>query len=732
MSEEQTYHEEPTTAIGLQDLLAIILKRKWIVISFTLAVVAIVTIASFLQKPTFASKGLLLIEEELKILTFEKVYMDTFTNDYYQTQYKMLASRALADTTLDRLKLYENQRYIGKLKRKNASPNEPDTILRELLIDSFLRRLSVRSITNRLVEVSFRDSDPKLAADVVNTLFEAYIDMNIQKKYFTTEKATDFLSKQITDIGGEIEEKERKLLEYGAEKNIVVLSEKETTIVENLKAINQALAEAQIDRVKKETDYNEIKSADPSNIPESLANEIILKLRDDYARLNREYVNKSEIYKSDFPEMQRVKSELDSVRESLITETQNLIKIVYADYQAAMNKEKSLRDAFNRQKQEANKVNSSAILYNSLQAEIENKKTVLSALLTRQGETDMSLRLKGLGANNISILDRATVPLYPSSPKKKRNVILAFMVGLLGGLGLAFIFEALDNSVKNLRDVEKYSRLPALGIIPACSPNGYKLVFQRGQQGKKKEFEQPGIPGSIGKEEETPRIDSIELITHFLPNSKISENYRSIRTALFLSPMGSKPKTFVISSPLPQEGKTVTVSNLAVVFAQTGRKVLIIDSDLRKPAQHKIFKINNQYGLTDFLSGNFEGHNLIIKTQIPNLHLINSGPVPSNPLELLSSEKMANLVDSFKEHFEYIFIDTPPVLLLSDALVLSHRVDGMILVVWGGRTTREALKKSREKLDNHKIKCLGAIINSANLMEHDYYYMRHYQNYYEY
>lgn len=409
-----------------------------------------------------------------------------------------------------------------------------------------------------------------------------------------------------------------------------------------------------------------------------------------------------------------------------------MIDAAYADYQAALNKEKSLRAALNTQKQEANKINSNAILYNSLQAEVENKRAVLGALLTRQGEADMSLRLKGLGTTNVSILDRATVPLYPSSPKKKRNVILAFMVGLLGGLGLAFVFEAMDKSVKSLRDVEKYSRLPALGIVPEFSMNGYSELFRKGKRKPKRVLEQIRTPKSSEEKEAVTRIESVELITHTFPKSKIAENYRSIRTSLLLTESDSNPRTFAISSPLPQEGKSVTISNIAVTFAQTGKKVLIIDSDLRKPSQHEFFKVKNQNGLTDFLSGNFDGKELVKKTQIPNLFFINSGSVPDNPLELLGSKKMTDLVESLKKHFEYIFFDTPPLLLLSDAIVLGPKIDGVILVIWGGKTSREALRLSREKLDSHKIKCLGVVINGADLREHDYHYMKHYHHYYEY
>lgn len=734
MSDENSNNEQNTTGLTLQDLWAVVLKRKWIVISFALVVVAAVTIASFIQKSTFTSSGTLLIEEEPNILTFEKIYqMNSFSMDYYETQYKILTSRTLAINTIEQLKLNENEKFAGKLKKKSTRSDQLGSIFMEKLIDLFLKRITVRPVTNRLVEVSFKDENPKFAAQALDTLLDAFIDMNIQKKFLATEQATEFLGKQIANVNTEIESKEKKLQEYGAEKNIVILSDNETTMVEKLKSLNQALTEAEIDRIKKQTYYNEIRFVSPNEIPESLTNELIVKLKEEYARLNREYIKKSEIFKSDFPEMQRLKVELDSIRESLNNETQNLIKAAYADFQAALNREKSLKDAFNRQNQEAIKLNNSAILYNSLQVEITNKKSVLDSLLKRQAETDVSLRLKGLKSSNVSILDRASIPVNPSSPKKKRNMILALMVGLFGGLGLAFLFEVQDKSIKNIRDLEKYSHLPVLGIIPAFNMKGFNKLYGKKRLEKRKESEPSGVLKFAGrKEEELPKIESIELITYLLPKSKISENYRSIRTTLLLSSSESKLKTLAISSPLPQEGKTATISNLAATFAQTGKKVLVIDSDLRKPMQHKIFKVKNQNGLTNFLSGNIDGDDLVKKTQVPNLYLINSGPAPTNPLELLSSEKMANLIDSLKKHFEYIFIDTPPLLLLSDAFVMGPKIDGMILVVWGGKTSRESLRQVEEKLGYYKIKCPGVIINGADLREYDYYYMKQYHHYYEY
>ncbi len=754
---------------NLRDYWTVILKRKWTIISFALVLFAVVTVASFLMKPTYTAKGTLMIEREPNILRFEEMFqIETLNDDYFQTQYKLLQSRTVAEDTIDRLKLYENDAFLGNLRKDPMSSDKSNPIFRGKLIDTLLKRVDVKPIRQtRLVEVAFKDHDPRFAADALNALFDAFIDLNIQKKYLATEQASEFLTKQIAAVTAEIQESERKLGEYGAAKNIFALSDKETTIVEKLGDFNRALTEAQIDRVKKEANYNEIKVATPDYLPEALLNPLIQRLREDYVKLSREYMKKEETFKPEYPEMQRLKTELDSAKESLKNETQNLIKGAYSDYQAAWKKEQSLAEAFNAQKREAVQLNSNAILYNSLKIEIENKRSVLESLLKRQSETDVSSRLKSLRTSNVWIVDRAAIPLYPSSPKKKLNMVLALLIGLFGGLGLAFLFEYMDNTVKTFEDVEKYTGLPALGMIPAFIPSGIKKVKEKEKSKalevkikdkkkrkskkskrdssrwlldtKKEEKEALGTKGAGPGEQKggeipdikLPEIRSIELITHFLPNSYISEYYRSVRTTLLLSAPDSKRRYLAVSSALPEEGKTATISNLAVALTQAGKKVLLVDADLRKPKLHKIFKINNVDGLTNFLATTIPVSQLVKVTQIPNLYLINAGPVAPNPVELLGSEKMAGLINNMKEFFEYILFDTPPLLSLSDAIVLGTKLDGVILVAWGGKTSRDALRRAKERLDLHHIKCAGVIINNISLKEHDYYFMKHYYHSYD-
>jgi len=844
---------EPTgeKEVHLLDYWNVIWRRRWTVATFALIVVLATGLFTFTRRPVYTAKGTLLVEKEPTILTFEEIFqIETFRDDYYQTQYKLLQSRGLAERVVDQLKLYEHPEFVGDPAKRKKPIDKNDLRLRKSLVDSFLGRLKVNPVRmTRLVEVNFRANDPKLAAAAVNELFDSFIDMNVESRFEATEQATQFLTEQIASLQTEIAEKERQLQAYGQEKNIVALSDTETTIIDKLGEINKALTAAQIDRVQKEAYYNEVKNLSPDFIPEAFTNPLIQKLREDYVRLSREYQKKMETFRPEYPEMQRLKAELESARKLLENETQNMIKAAYSEYQAALKKEKSLEAVFNKQKEEAFNLNSNAIIYNALKTEIENKKNLLDSLIKRQSEMGVAARQRGLRTANVRVVDKADVPLRPSSPKKRQNLILALIIGLMGGVGLAFLYEYLDNTVKTAEDVERYGKAPALGIVPTFSVDGFRRGYgygyysyaygygqkrrkrkeekEREKEGakesekererekqKEKEKERGGVtlaektegeegegvggltekaslggdkkiiykpgeglitvssrpseprgreeaqrkmaegkkaavstgegageeaagaeraePGEVISEEEKKlkEVKAIELIPHFAPKSSFAESYRTIRTALLLSSPQEKLRSIVISSPLPAEGKTATVANLAVTLAQANRRVLLVDADLRKPRLHRIFRVKNVNGLTNFLVSDVEYRDLIKATDIPNLYVINAGPVPPNPAELLGSEKMSRLVDFAKQYFHHLLFDSPPVLVVADAMVLGPLVDGMVLVVWGEKTTREALQRAREKLDLMKIKLMGVIINNLDIRRHHYYYKHYYYDYY--
>lgn len=741
---------------------AILLKRKWMVLAFAFPIIALVTAYSFSVKPTYTAKGILLIEEEPKILSFEQNSpLEPFNDDYYQTQYMLLQSRTLADATIERVKLYENDSFAGRLKSGDGGTPTSDSILRRKLIDEFLDRLNVSPVEQtRLVEVRFEDQDPELAADILNALFESFIDLNVQANYRATEQTSEFLAAQIRKVQDDISDRERKLQLYGAEKNIVSLSDKETTIVETLGEFNRALTEAQIERVRKETYYNMIKGASPESIPEALSNSLIQRLREEYGKLSREYEKLEERFGPEYPEMQRLKMEKEGTRKSLENELENLLRAAQTDLRAAVQKERSLEEIFNNQKDEAFQLNSNSILYNSLRLEIENKKSLLEALQKRQNETGVSAELKGLGTSHVRIVDRAEAPLYPSSPKKKRNIILALLVGLIGGSGLAFLFERLDDSIKTFDDVERYSGLPSLGAVPAISPDSVREYDRRSdlrsvkikveKRSRREEKSQPWLtpapkdiasagPHAKGETEaflfqpgkrSGSQVKPIELVAFLSPSSAYSESYRTIRSSLLLSFTDPNLKCIAVSGPLPQEGKTTTLCNLAITLSQAGKRVLVVDSDLRKPRQHKIFRLLNVRGLSSYLAGAIGPEALIKPTDVPDLFLINAGPIPPNPIELLGSERMTALLADLRRQFDYVLFDTPPILAVTDGLVLGAKLDGIILVVRSERTSREALRLTSEKLQMAKVNALGVIINNLIIRKHDYHYRHEYYHYY--
>ncbi|MCX8159473.1 MAG: polysaccharide biosynthesis tyrosine autokinase [Candidatus Saccharicenans sp.] len=723
-----------TGEIDLRKYIDIIIRRRWTVLSITLIAAALSLVISFVTRPVYKARGTVMIEKEPNILSFEDIFqIETFRDDYFQTQYKLLQSRSLAERTIERLKLWEKKEFYGGKALTTDDLKNP--VLKQKMVDKFLGRLEVKPIRmTRLVEVAFKAHDPTLASDCVNALFDSFVDMNIEAKYETTEQATEFLSGQIEELKKEISQKEQELQNYGQEKDIVILSDKETTMLDKISELNKALTEAQIERVRKESYYNGIKNASPDFIPEAMNNPLIQRLREDYLKLSREYAKMQEKFQPEYPEMQRLKAELDSARELLQNETQRLIKAAYADYQAALKKEISLKELFEQQKEEAFRLNSNAILYNSLKIELENKKNLLESLLKRQSETGVSARLKGLRTSNIRIVDRADLPLRPDSPRKLRNLLLALFLGLFGGLGLALVMEYLDNTVKSAEDVERYSGLPTLGVVPVfdedATLNGHYYAYRSGEeedggQQKKKKTRDKDEAENGGE----PR--SIELISHFAPDSTFAESYRSLRTALLLSGPLASLKSLIITSPLPNEGKSVTISNLAVSLAQMDKKVLLMDADLRRPKQHRIFNLKNHDGLSNYLTVGLDLNKLIKTTMVPSLFFVNSGPVPPNPAELLGSERMKALLDRLKAAFDFILIDTPPILSVTDSQVLGKMVDGLVLVVQADRTPKEALRQTREIIDLLQLKTYGVVINALNLDNRGYYHRHYYRHYYQ-
>jgi len=730
----------------------ILLKWKWTAGAFFFLVLFGAILFSLLVPPVFTSSGSIWIEDDPKILPFEEV--QTYgAESNLQSHAQLLRSRTLAGDVIDKLKLYESPGFARELKEgKNASaPTDP--IFRELLIQKFIENVKVTSVGGtRLLNVQFSNRDPKLASDALNALFEGYIDLIVRKRYSASEKASEFLNTQMEELRTDIEAKEKELNQYGSEKDILPPTVTETPTISRIAELNKALTDATINRVNKFNYYNQLNSAPLGEIPNAPEGSLIQRLREQYILLTRQYATRSATVRPEYPEMQRLKSELDSATEGLKSETRNLVRSAYNEYQAALSTEQSLQRLLNDVKNAAYKANSNSVIYNSLRIELENTKALLESLTKRQSETDISSQLKGLEALNVWIIDKADFPLEPAFPNKRMNVLIGFLLGLAGGIGLALGLEYLNHAVKTSKDVSTAIGVPTLGSVPAFEadsrPRGPKAEFVKmlsiiREGEKRKETSFPGRvrggsvrisrPRGAGGNLSRSEIgeNKIELIAAREPQSIQAESYRSIRTTLLVSSPPGRLKTILFTSPLAREGKSSTISNMGITMAEAGKRVVIVDSDLRKPKQDRIFGINSSGGpgLSRYLSSDIEVADVVKPTEMTNLHLIPSGPLPVNPIELLTSERMDTLVAYLKRSYDFILFDTPPLLAVSDALAMGLMADAIILITRAGQTPIPAIKQAKQKLDSHKLKCLGVILNGVDLVEQDGYYARQYYHY---
>lgn len=749
--------------IDLMEYWRILLKRKWVAISVCTLIVFLVGILTFTATPLYRAQATVLIEEQpSNMLSIQEAFSSVnyhrydYMNYFFNTQLKLIRSRFLAERVAKSMNLrtrpemqtarkskkglIQGAKNLISLKwirsEKKSKQKKPEPWIHQdpnsMYASFVLGGLNVTPVKDtRLVHLSFTSPYPALARDVVNTLAEEFFNYSIETRYEATQQASEFLGEQIAQLRDDLASKERQLQKYGEEKKILFLNEKESTVVSKFADLSQAFTEAQIDRIRKEASYQELKGLKVNSLPPFVNNSLIQSLKAEYTRMRNEYKEKIKVFKPDYPEMVNRRAKLESMKEELAEEIKKAVKTAESDYRSALNKEKSLKELLNSQKKNVIEMNSDAIFYNSLQIEVENKRRLLNSLVAKQNETLVSARLGGLKTSNIRIVDKALLPKSPVSPDKKGNLLLGLVLGIISGLGLLFLIDYLDNTIKGPEDVEKLTGLPSLGIIPHVDPSGkngkrkYGYYYYRSRS-------YYSSKGSYKSKQSLPEIKEVELVNHYYPKFSIAEDYRTIRTSILLSDTDSPPRIISLTSALPQEGKTATVANIAVSFAQLQKKVLIIDADLRKPRLHKIFNIKkNNSGLSGYLAGKISLKDIILKTPIHNLFLLPSGPFPPYPGELLGSRKMRELVLYLRKYFDFIFIDSPPVLSVTDSVIISSISEGTIMVAQPEKTSSKDFAQAVEDIQKAKTHLLGVVFNDAKLRRKGY-YSSYYRRYYHY
>ncbi|MBA3321637.1 MAG: polysaccharide biosynthesis tyrosine autokinase [Pyrinomonadaceae bacterium] len=575
-----------------------------------------------------------------------------------------------------------------------------------------VRETRVQSRDTRLIDVRFKHPDPQVAAKVVNAIVEAYRLSNMERRNETSNQTTEFLQRRIAELQSQIRNDEERLLSYSKSRAILSLSPDQNTVVDRLSKLNNQLVEAENQR-------KNAKAALDSYLQQPDA---VAGLVEGTARYSDAEVKLSELqrqraqllveYTEEWPDVKQIDQQIavleKRVRESRNRGTTTFMTSLEAAYSRAFAYEQSLRESFNQQRSEVLSQNESAINYRIIQQQIDTSKNLLNGLLQRSAENNM---LAAGTPNNIHIIDYSLVPELPVGPKRTQSVMLAFFFSLVFGVGLALFLDYLDDTIGSAEDVEKMLHLPALAAIPAIGNVSRRL-----------------LPG--GSAAQTLDANSA-LLLHSDTRSSLAEAYRQLRTSVLLSTAGRAPKTLLVTSSLPSEGKTTTAANTALSLAQTGAKVLIVDADMRRPRLHSIFKVDNHFGLSSALStetSEAEVLKIISRHEESGLYVLASGPVPPNPAELIGSEQMRRLLGILEANFTHVVVDSPPIASFTDGVLIASMVDGVLLVLHGGKSSRDVARRSRQLLQDVGAKIFGVVLNNVSLRSHDYSYYQQYYN----
>ena len=706
----------------LYDYLLILRKHQWLILTFLVTVVTIVSIATFRMNPVYSTSAKIEIERESSnILPFQGAGSYDFEMDlenYIETQARILTSQTLALQTIRNMSLAGNPEFSGG---GTYEAFVSGTLKNQKLpsgIGAFLGSLTVRRIpTTHLMEVSFESTDPQLASRILNTHLENYIEQNYKSRYEATADATKWLQSELDELSVRVRRSEDARIAY--ERNNQIWSvddrnDKSNVATARLADLNRELTNAQSESLKRQALYEFAKSGDLDAVPQIRDNSILQDMQKRYAELSIIYTDAVNQYGPNFPKVQRLQAQRKDLDEQMERERKGIIAQLESDYREAKQHEDLLSRALDDQKAEVNAMSEKMIQYNILKREAEANKLLYDSLETKLKEAQIS---SGLKSSNIRIVDPAVVPSAPSRPAKTRNIALAFLVGLVGGVGLALLREYLDNTVKTPDDVETLVRLPSLAVVPAF-------------QGSSNFPKRSGLLGTRSANGH----ERIELVAQHLPNSQMSEAFRALRTAVLLSQPDRPPQVILVTSALPREGKTTAAGNLAVTLAQLGDKTVLVDADLRKPGVGRLLNLGaDKYaGLSSYLAGvSTLDHVTVPHPVIPNLAAIPTGPLPPNPADLLSSHKLSEAIAELRKEYKFIVLDSPPVMAATDAVILSVQADGVLLVVRSGETPKEAFSRTCDLLTSVKCHLLGVVLNAVNPSAPDYYYSYRYYPYSE-
>jgi len=702
----------------VRQYLAMLHKRRGIVITCLVVSVLVAVLYNYTTRPVYQATTQILIDRDTPDVLPNKELMDLVQAgvDYYQTQYQLLNSRSLAERTVERLGLQKSselatgpmmnpwervQRLLGRPPRaivdQDGMPLSPT-------VAAFRSRIDVDPIPGtRLVNLRFNAYDPRVAADAVNALASLYIEQSLEFRFTTSSDATGWLSDRLAEQRQKVEAAEKALQEYREKEGLIDHEERQGLVQQKLETLNGAVLDARTERIAKETLASQLSSLSPAQIesfPLVMGSETVQKLKNELVSLQRDEARMAETLGQRHPDMVRVRAQTKDVQEKLRAEVRNVARAADSDSRAARSREARLQANLDAVKSEAQDVSRKAIQLGVLRREVDTNRQIYQDLLTRTKQTGLETELK---TTNIRVIEKAEAPRGPVSPKKTRNYQVAVVFGLLLGIGLGLLFESFDNTFKTPEDLKQHVAAPFLGMVPDVTAATSKEMMR-------------GL--------------SPTLLISKNAASAVADAYRVLRTNLIFTSSETTGRALVVTSAGPGEGKTTTLANVAAALAYNGAKVLAIDADLRRPTLHQHFGLQKTPGLSDLIVGKSAASEAIQSTRIDGLQVLPCGYLPPNPAELLGSPMMKQVLEAVRSHYDWVLLDSPPILAMADAAVLCPQVEGVILLVAAETPTKPAVARAIDQIQSVGGKVLGVVLNKVNLQRNSYYYSLYYGEYY--
>jgi polysaccharide biosynthesis transport protein len=753
--EASYYYADQLGQTHLRDYWKILLKRMRYMVAIFVGVVAIGMLYSFLSPTLYRARSTIKIEPQHPTVTgvaemFPSQLESGGPYDYYQTQFALLKSEPLGARVIKNLNLEANRSFKdGRTGLTLGAIFQPFLDLFEFLLDSifripgvkphiaekkppahelgvapwliwrYLSFLSVQPVRNtRLVEIVFNTPDPKLSQELATAHATSFIQMLLEYRFNLTQEARDFLGKKLAELREKVHKAEVELNRFRQQHGVVSFEKGENIVVDRLVDLNKELTKAKAERIQAESLYQMTRNKNTQHLAQVLNSPLIQQMKASLATLETERGRLLSIFTPEHPRIKELNQQISEARKTLSGEIGSIVQGIESSYASARAREESLEAEAKKQQEAALSLKEVGINYAVLNEEVVVNRGLYENVLKRLHETNVANDLAG---SNVQIMQRASFPMAPASPNTMRAFVFSCVAGLVLALAFALFAEYMDFSVNTPQAVWSAVSLTTLGVVPHL-----RSLHERYHPGLS-----PGTAKRLQASKKSSHLLSRELVVERDHLSLIAESYRTIRAALLLSQAEQPPKVLLLTSPCPDEGKTVTTLNLGLALAHGGPRVLVIDADLRKGRCHRLLNVANQGGLANVLTGHLSLEKAIQETAVRNFYLLPRGALPPNPADLLMSQKMREVLRELRASFDFILIDSPPVIAVSDAAVLSAICDGVLVVFHGQKTTTPTARRAVERLESVGAPLLGVILNGIDFRDPDYAdYRSYYPSYY--